>query len=54
MALIGGALQSVSVVDGSTVDELRGPCVVETPFWSAFMPVGWSLSRTEFGLRLTR
>jgi N-methylhydantoinase A/oxoprolinase/acetone carboxylase beta subunit len=54
MALVGEALQSVSVVDGSTADELRGPCLVETPFWSAFMPAGWSLSRTEFGLRLTR
>jgi hypothetical protein len=53
-ALIDGAMKSVSVVDGASAGKISGPCLIETPFWSAVVPSGWSVADTEFGLRLTR
>ncbi len=53
-ALIGGKSESVAVVDGGQGTKAAGPCLVETPFWSAVVPSGWNVASTEFGLRLTR
>ncbi len=32
----------------------QGPCVLESPYWSAVLPVGWKWHNTEFGVRLSR
>ena len=31
-----------------------GPCVVETPYWSAIVPAGWTAESVGFGLRISR
>lgn len=32
----------------------EGPCVVESPYWSAVLPAGWKWYDTELGVRLSR
>lgn len=53
-ALVGGTIQSIPVADGAKAGQISGPCLIETAFWSAVVPSGWSVADTEFGLRLTR
>ena len=54
VALLGGRPQSLRVLDGGAPGAASGPCLLETPFWSAVVPAGWAIADTEFGLRLTR
>jgi N-methylhydantoinase A len=54
-ALVGGETRRVKVLDaGALGGTVGGPCVLETPFWSAVVPAGWTVSETEYGLRLNR
>src|SRR5262249_41528394 len=55
-ALFGRQMKSVRVIDAAALgaDPVRGPCLLETPFWSAVVPAGWHVAEAEFGLRLTR
>ncbi|MBI2962167.1 MAG: hydantoinase/oxoprolinase family protein [Deltaproteobacteria bacterium] len=56
-ALVGGELATLRVLDAGGLaagTASSGPCLLETPFWSALVPEGWSIAETGFGLRLTR
>jgi len=53
-ASLGGKRQQLRVLDGDAPGEAAGPCLIETAFWSALVPAGWTIADTEFGLRLTR
>lgn len=55
--LFGREMRNVRVIDGAALAagaKCAGPCLLETAFWSAVLPAGWSAVDTEFGLRLTR
>jgi N-methylhydantoinase A/oxoprolinase/acetone carboxylase beta subunit len=55
--LIDGKAEAVRVVDAGAFETGAagaGPCVLESPFWSAPVPSGWSYAETDLGLRLTR
>jgi N-methylhydantoinase A/oxoprolinase/acetone carboxylase beta subunit len=54
-ALVGREAKSVRVLDaGALGGTVSGPCLLETPFWSAVVPAGWNVAETEYGLRLNR
>lgn len=55
--MLGRELAMLRVLDADAFvagTKASGPCLLETPFWSAVVPAGWSIADTEFGLRLTR
>jgi N-methylhydantoinase A/oxoprolinase/acetone carboxylase beta subunit len=54
VALLGGKPQRLRVLDGDAPVDAAGPCLIETAFWSAVVPAGWTIADTGFGLRLTR
>jgi hypothetical protein len=39
---------------GALGGRVSGPCLLETPFWSAIVPAGWNVEETGYGLRLNR
>lgn len=53
-ALVGRESKSVPVRDGGALAKLGGPAVVETPYWSAIVPAGWSAEAVGFGIRFSR
>ena len=54
-ALVGRESKSLPVRDGSALaSKTSGPCILETPYWSAIVPAGWSAESVGFGLRLSR
>jgi len=54
-ALFGGQSQQAKVLDADVVGgTVTGPCLLETPFWSAVVPAGWKVVQTEYGLQLNR
>ncbi len=55
VALVGRESKKVSVRDGAALEgKASGPCIVETPYWSALVPAGWTADAVRFGLRLSR
>jgi len=53
-ALVGRESKKVPVRDGTERGKLAGPAVVETPYWSAIVPAGWTTESVAFGLRFSR
>jgi N-methylhydantoinase A len=54
-ALVGRETKSLRVLDaGALGGRVSGPCLLETPFWSAIVPAGWNVEETGYGLRLNR
>jgi N-methylhydantoinase A len=54
-ALVGQEVESVRVVHaGALGGSVNGPCLLETPFWSAVVPAGWNVAEMGYGLRLNR
>ena len=53
-ALLGRESKNVPVRDGAALNKTAGPCVVETPYWSAIVPAGWTAESVGFGLRISR
>jgi N-methylhydantoinase A/oxoprolinase/acetone carboxylase beta subunit len=54
-ALFGGDTRKVKVLHASALGgTVEGPCLLETPFWSAVVPAGWKVTEMEYGLRLNR
>ncbi len=55
IVLVGRETRSVRVLDaGALGGTVSGPCLLETPFWSAVVPTGWNVAETGYGLRLNR
>jgi len=55
IVLVGRETRSVRVLDaGALGGTVSGPCLLETPFWSAVVPAGWNVAETGYGLRLNR
>jgi len=57
LVLFGKKPVRAQIVDagGLAVDARgHGPCVLESPYWSAVLPAGWKWQETEFGMRLWR
>ena len=55
--LVAGERRSVALVaaDGVCVgDSGAGPCLLESPYWSAMVPGGWQWTLSEDGFRLAR
>jgi N-methylhydantoinase A len=54
--LVGRETESLRVLDAAALgaEPVSGPCLLETPFWSANVPAGWNVDETEYGLRLNR
>ncbi len=55
--LIGGAPRNVELIVAESVsvgDAGEGPCLIESPYWSAALPAGWRWNLTEDGFRLAR
>lgn len=55
--LVGGARRSVDLIaaEGVCVGDMgAGPCLIESPYWSAMLPAGWRWTHTEDGFRLAR
>jgi len=54
-ALVGRETKSLRVLEpGALGGTASGPCLLETPFWSAIVPAGWNVDETGYGLRLNR
>ena len=54
-ALVGRETKSLRVLDaGALGGRVSGPCLLETPFWSAIVPADWNVEETGYGLRLNR
>ncbi len=55
--LVAGARRGVDLVAAESVsvgDKGAGPCLLESPYWSAMLPGGWRWNLTEDGFRLAR
>jgi N-methylhydantoinase A len=55
--LLGARSVLVPVIDAAAFrpgTAGHGPCVLESPYWSALLPAGWHWSDTELGVRLSR
>jgi N-methylhydantoinase A len=54
-ALVGHEWKRVPVRQGEALGgKASGPCIVETAYWSAIVPAGWTVEPLEFGLRFSR
>jgi hypothetical protein len=55
--LLDGHPVAAPVVDADALrdgDRGSGPCLLESPYWSAVIPRGWTWMNGELGLRLTK
>jgi N-methylhydantoinase A/oxoprolinase/acetone carboxylase beta subunit len=55
--ILDGSRHRVPVVDADAVgrgETGNGPCLIQSPYWSAVLPSGWKWKLTEYGFRLSR